>query len=112
MKFSELVRLLERNGFRLIREKGFGSILREDRLAQSCPGRFSRYQRGSHRYVACYYESGWFAWETPMIDLPYSLVIEATKDPGFFGFYSPNLQGFTGIGHSIEDCVYKARWGM
>lgn len=47
-----------------------------------------------------------------MIDLPYSLVIEATKDPNFFGFYSPDLEGFTGIGHSVEDCLYKARWGM
>lgn len=47
-----------------------------------------------------------------MIDLPYSLVIEATKDPTFFGFYSPDLSGFTGIGHSVEDCLYKARWGM
>ncbi len=47
-----------------------------------------------------------------MIDLKYSLVIEATDDPNFFGFFSPDLQGFTGIGHSIEDCVYKARWGM
>ena len=47
-----------------------------------------------------------------MIDLPYSLVVEATDDPLFFGFFSPELEGFTGIGHSIEDCVYKARWGM
>jgi predicted RNase H-like HicB family nuclease len=47
-----------------------------------------------------------------MIDLPYSLVIEATKDPDFFGFYSPELEGFTGIGHSVEDCLYQARWGM
>jgi predicted RNase H-like HicB family nuclease len=47
-----------------------------------------------------------------MIDLPYSLVIEATKDPNFFGFFSPDLEGFTGVGHSIEDCVYKAKWGM
>jgi predicted RNase H-like HicB family nuclease len=47
-----------------------------------------------------------------MIDLPYSLVIEATADPDFFGFYSPDLEGFTGIGHSIEDCLYQARWGM
>lgn len=47
-----------------------------------------------------------------MIDLKYSLVIEATKDPNFFGFYSPDLEGFTGVGHSIEDCIYKARWGM
>jgi predicted RNase H-like HicB family nuclease len=47
-----------------------------------------------------------------MIDLPYSLVVEATTDPDFFGFYSPELEGFTGVGHSIEDCLYKARWGM
>ena len=47
-----------------------------------------------------------------MIDLKYSLIIEATKDPNFFGFYSPDLEGFTGVGHSIEDCLYKARWGM
>ena len=47
-----------------------------------------------------------------MIDLQYSLVIEATNEPDFFGFYSPDLNGFTGIGHSIEDCIYKARWGM
>jgi predicted RNase H-like HicB family nuclease len=47
-----------------------------------------------------------------MIDLKYSLVIEATSDPTFFGFYSPDLEGFTGIGHSVEDCLYKAKWGM
>jgi predicted RNase H-like HicB family nuclease len=47
-----------------------------------------------------------------MINLKYSLVIEATADPNFFGFYSPELEGFTGVGHSIEDCLYKARWGM
>ena len=47
-----------------------------------------------------------------MIYLKYSLVIEATDDPTFFGFYSPGLEGFTGIGNSIEDCVYKAKWGM
>ena len=47
-----------------------------------------------------------------MIDLKYSLVIEATADPTFFGFYSPELEGFTGIGHSIEDCLYQAKWGM
>ena len=44
--------------------------------------------------------------------MKYSLIIEATDDPNFFGFYSPDLEGFTGIGHSIEDCIYKARWGM
>lgn len=47
-----------------------------------------------------------------MIDLKYSLVIEATEDPDFFGFYSPDLEGFTGVGHSVEDCLYKAKWGM
>jgi len=47
-----------------------------------------------------------------MIDLKYSLVIEATEEPDFFGFYSPELEGFTGVGHSVEDCLYKAKWGM
>jgi predicted RNase H-like HicB family nuclease len=47
-----------------------------------------------------------------MIDLPYSLVIEATEEPDFFGFYSPELEGFTGVGHSVEDCLYQAKWGM
>ena len=47
-----------------------------------------------------------------MLDLKYSLVIEATTDPTFYGFYSPDLEGFTGIGHSVEDCLYKAKWGM
>jgi len=47
-----------------------------------------------------------------MIYLKYSLIIEATEDPAFFTFYSPDLEGFTGVGHSIEDCAYKAKWGM
>ena len=47
-----------------------------------------------------------------MIELPYSLIIEATEEPDFFGFYSPDLEGFTGIGHSVEDCLFQARWGM
>lgn len=47
-----------------------------------------------------------------MIDLKYSLVIEATKDPSFFTFYSPELEGFTGVGHSVEDSIYNAKWGM
>ena len=47
-----------------------------------------------------------------MIELPYSLVIEATDEPDYFGFYSPDLEGFTGVGHSVEDCLYKAKWGM
>lgn len=31
-----------------------------------------------------------------MIDLKYSLVIEATDDPTFFGFYSPDLERLYG----------------
>jgi predicted RNase H-like HicB family nuclease len=45
-----------------------------------------------------------------LIDLAYSLVVEATKDPTFFNFYSPELEGFTGGGHSIEDCLDQAKW--
>ena len=47
-----------------------------------------------------------------MIELQYSLTIEATDEADFFGFYSPDLEGFTGVGHSIEDCLYQAKWGM
>ncbi len=47
-----------------------------------------------------------------MIELKYSLVIEATEDPSYFCFYSPDLPGFTGVGNSVEDCIYKAKWGM
>jgi predicted RNase H-like HicB family nuclease len=47
-----------------------------------------------------------------MIEIEYSLVIEATEEPDYFGFYSPDLEGFTGIGHSVEDCIYRAKCGM
>jgi predicted RNase H-like HicB family nuclease len=47
-----------------------------------------------------------------MIDLRNSLVIEATEDPTFFSFYSEEIEGFSGIGSSVEDCIYKAKWGM
>jgi hypothetical protein len=47
-----------------------------------------------------------------MIELPYSLLIEATDEPDYFGFYSPYLEGFSGIGHSVEDRLYQAKWGM
>lgn len=32
-----------------------------------------------------------------MINVPYTLIIEATNEPNYFGFYSPDLTGFTGI---------------
>jgi predicted RNase H-like HicB family nuclease len=47
-----------------------------------------------------------------VITLKYSLVTEATGDPSFFGFYAPDMPGFTGVGTSIEECVGKARVGM
>jgi hypothetical protein len=37
-----------------------------------------------------------------------TLTIEATEDPSFFGFFSAELEGFTGVGHSVEDCLYQA----
>ena len=42
----------------------------------------------------------------------HSLVIEATEEPDYFGFFSPDLAGFSGIGHSVEDYRYKAKWEM
>lgn len=50
--------------------------------------------------------------KTLMTTLMYSLVIESTDDPNFFGFYSPNLEGFTGAGQSIKDCLAKAHVAM
>ena len=47
-----------------------------------------------------------------MLDLPYSLVIEATEEADYFSFYSLELEGFTGSGHSVEDCLSQARCGM
>ncbi|EFK96913.1 hypothetical protein LDC_1051, partial [sediment metagenome] len=32
--------------------------------------------------------------KTVMIELPYSLIIEATEEPDFFGFYSPDPREF------------------
>jgi len=47
-----------------------------------------------------------------MRNLKYTLIIEATEDPEFFSFYSPDLQGFTGVGCSIENCIKQASSGM
>ncbi len=44
-----------------------------------------------------------------MLELTYSLVIAATSDANFFGFYSPTLEGFTGVGHLIEDDPCRQR---
>lgn len=47
-----------------------------------------------------------------MIDLPDSLVVEATENPTFFGFLSAELEGFSGTGQLIEDCLDRSRDGM
>lgn len=47
-----------------------------------------------------------------MIDLKYSLVIEATNDPTFVGFYSPDLERFTGVGHSEEHIALLKEKGL
>ncbi len=47
-----------------------------------------------------------------MIELPYSLIIEATEEPDFFTYFSPDLPGFTGVGHSVEGCIYQAKLAM
>jgi predicted RNase H-like HicB family nuclease len=47
-----------------------------------------------------------------MITLEYSVVIEATPDSNFFGFYSPELEGFSGIGRSVDECLERAAAGM
>jgi hypothetical protein len=47
-----------------------------------------------------------------MIELPYSWMTEATEESKYFGLDSPDIQGFTGIGHSVEDSPSQARWGM
>lgn len=80
-----------------------------DSTVDSC--RPTRSQGSSDREVRRHLEGGRLEREAAMIDLRYSLVVEATADPNFFGFCSPDLEGFSGVGHSIEDCLCKARWG-
>jgi len=36
-----------------------------------------------------------------VIEIGYSLVIEATDEPDFFGFYSPDLAQLEQLGHGL-----------
>ncbi len=92
--------------------EGFDSVLSQNGTRQVDPHRLSRNQRGAGRHLPRDSQSRRTQGGTLVLDLKYSLVIEATSDANFFGFYSPTLEGFTGAGHSIEDCIYKARRGM
>ena len=113
LKFSELVRLLKKDGFRVLKEKGSVRYYGK-------PGwpRLVRIDYHGSREVptgtcqSILRAAGLNKRVYAMIELPYSLVIEATEDPGYFGFYSAELEGFTGSGHSVEDCLYQAKWGM
>jgi predicted RNase H-like HicB family nuclease len=105
LTFSELVRLLEQGGFRIVREKGSVRY-----YARPGHPRLVRSRRGLAKLS--YRQWGSEDGGALVIELKYSLVAEATEDPTFFGFHSPDLEGFTGIGHSVEDCLYQAKWGM
>src|SRR5947209_20564441 len=97
-------------------EKRFDPLLWEDRLAQPGPGRFSWNQGSADGSVSCDPQSRGASEDkkekrkergaVKMISLPYSLTIEATTDPEFFGCYSLALQGFTGGGRPAEDWLY------
>src|SRR5207247_433637 len=78
--------------------EGLDPLLCQAGTSEPDPRRLSRQQGNPDGDMACYHESSGSSREALMIDMPYSLVIEATKDPMFFGFYSPDLRGFTGIG--------------
>ncbi len=94
MRFSELARLLEENGFRVVKETcsisyygkpAWNNLIRADFhgstevLTGTC--RAGLKAAGSNSLK----ENG------PMIDLPYSLIIEATEELDYFGFYSTKL---------------------
>nr|VFK46564.1 MAG: Sugar or nucleoside kinase, ribokinase family [Candidatus Kentron sp. SD] len=80
-------------------------------LAWCCP-----YRRGSKGHLAAKTVSSLVKishTEGKMkFSLPYSLIIEATDEPNLLGFFSPDLEGFIGSGHSIEHCIDEAGQGM
>ncbi len=43
-----------------------------------------------------------------MKELCYSLVVEATDDPAFYSYFSPDLPGYTGWGESLVGAVTDA----
>ena len=114
MKFSELVRLLEPNGFELVRERGSVRYYGKDDWPNLVRVDYHGSKEVPKGTCSAILKAAGIRAKSgqTMVDLLYSLVIEATDEPDFFGFYSPELEGFSGIGHSIEDCLYQARWGM
>jgi hypothetical protein len=94
-KFSELVRILEQDGFTLVRAKGSIRYYWEAWGSPVDSFGLPRSEGSSDRNLQRHFEGGRVERKTVMIDLKYSLVIEATADPNFFGFYSPDLEGFS-----------------
>jgi len=58
MKFSELVRLLEKNGFRIVKEKGVDPVLWEARLATADSGELPRPAGSAMGNVSQYSQGG------------------------------------------------------
>lgn len=115
MKFTELVKLLESNGFQVVKEKGSIRYYAKpgwDRLVRLDYHGNKEVPTGTCRAILKSAGINTRKGVIIMLDLPYSLIIEATEEPDYFGFYSPELEGFTGVGHSVEDCLYKAKWGI
>ncbi len=114
MKFRELVRLLEDNGFKLVSQKGSVRYYGKDswdRLIRVDDHGAKEVPTGTYQSIPGAAGID-LSRGLPRIDLPDSVVIEATEERDFSGFFSPELEGFTGIGHSIEQYLYQARWGM
>lgn len=44
-----------------------------------------------------------------LFGLSYSIIIEKTEDPNFFGVVVPDILGCTTTGRSIQECIHKAR---
>jgi predicted RNA binding protein YcfA (HicA-like mRNA interferase family)/predicted RNase H-like HicB family nuclease len=107
------VRTLESDGFRLLKEKGSIRYYRKaghkNLIRVDFHGGKEVPTDTCHAILKA---AGIQPEARKMIDLRSSLVIEATEEPDFFSFYSPDLEGFSGVGHSVEDCLYKAKWGM
>ena len=59
MKFSELAKLLEENGFRLVKEIRINKVLRQARLGQINSGRLPRLKISSNGNVCLDYEGRW-----------------------------------------------------
>jgi hypothetical protein len=113
MRFSELVRLLEQEGFRLVKEKGLDPLLRQSWPSASNSCRLPRREGGSDRHLPRDLESGRRKTKIKNHDYPAIFTrYRSNQGAGFFWLLLSDLEGFAGIGHSVEDCLYKARWGM